>query len=341
MKRYYLPIISAILILTLNSCATLFNSKWTNVTIITSAPSKALLDGKSLNYYGTRKLITIDRSNQPLKITAYNDSVSKTISVKPINSFAYWLNAYPSIHFWTGFCIDTKTGKRYAYPKIVYMDLNKNDNTYLTYIPLNESYHKYSNILKITPLKLTGQINPAIELSYERRTGNSFSTQIMASYLLPKSVWGVSTDFNPDIKGGRVSLEEKFYFKKSAPLGPYFSLEFNYLKNRYRDIWDFGVKNIYSDTTYNFTNYRDEYGINKQTYSLNLKFGYQMIVKRLSLDFYGGLGLKYKDVVHFDRTNPADEMEMPRHPNIYYITNLNGRSWTVSIPLNFRIGWTF
>lgn len=113
------------------------------------------------------------------------------------------------------------------------------------------------------------------------------------------------------------------------------------MKNRYKDIGYFGVKNIYSDTTYNFTNYPDSFGIKKQTYSLNFKLGYQFIFKRLSFDLYAGLGLMRKNVKHFDRIDPSDEMEMPRHPNIYYIANREGKYWAVSIPLNIRIGWLF
>jgi len=340
-KRYSIPIFSMVLILILSSCATLFNGKYTNFTIITDVPSKLILNGDSLNYEGTSKLVALNRSKKPFTATAYTDSISKTVSVKAVNSFAFWMNLYPAMPFWTGFLVDAKASKRYTYPRIVYINLTKNDTAYLTYTPLSETFHRYSNILKITPLKLIGLVNPAIELSYERRTDNSFSTQIMGSYLLPRSVWFNDNDNNHDIKGFRVALEEKFYFKKSAPIGPYISLEFNYLKNRYKATEYFGVENIYSDSTYNYTNYADEYGINKQTYSLNLKFGYQKIVKRLSIDFYGGLGIKYKDVVHFDRLNPDDAREMPRHPNVYYIANRSGRSWSVNIPLNFRIGWTF
>ncbi len=315
----------------------MFNSKKTSVTIITSNLNNLVIDKDTIKNISTSNSFTFDRDKKPITITTFNDSLTKTVSVKSKNSFAYWLNLYPNVHLWTGFYIDTKTKKRYTYPKTVYIDLSSNDISYLTYKP----FDNFRNIFKITPLKLVGIVNPSVELSYERKTGHSFSTQLMASYLLPISVMDIGNDFKPDIKGFRVSLEEKYYFKKSAPLGPYVSFEFNYLNNQYKDVWNFGVKNIYSDTTYNFTNYPDTFGIKKQTYSFNLKFGYQLIVKRLSFDIYGGLGLRYKDVKHFDRINPNDDMEMPRHPNVYYITNLEGKYWTVSIPLNVRIGWTF
>lgn len=315
----------------------MFNSKKTSLTIITSKPSNLVFDKDTIKNLSTSNSLTVDRDNKPIIVTAITDSLTKTVSIKSKNSFAYWLNIYPNWHLWTGFYIDTKTKKRYTYPKTVYIDLATNDSSYLTYKP----FDNYRNIFKITPLKLVGIVNPSIELSYERRTVRSFSTQLMASYLLPISVMDIGNDFKPEIKGFRVSIEEKYYIKKSAPLGPYVSFEFNYLNNKYKDIWNFGVKNIYSDTTYNFTNYPDTFGIKKQTYSFNLKIGYQLIVKRLSFDFYAGLGLRYKDVRHFDRINSNDEMEMPRHPNIYYYTNLDGKYWSISIPLNARIGWIF
>lgn len=171
--------------------------------------------------------------------------------------------------------------------------------------------------------------------------GQNFSTQLSASYYLPTNIYDLENNFKPNIKGYSFAIEEKYYLNKSTPLGTYLSFEFKYLNNQYKDIWNFGVKNIFYDTTSNFTNYTDTFGIKKQTYSFNLKLGYQLLIKRFAIDFYAGLGLRYKDVKHFDRINPKDEMEMPRHPNLYYITNREGKYWTVSIPINIKIGWTF
>jgi hypothetical protein len=192
-----------------------------------------------------------------------------------------------------------------------------------------------------TPLKLIGEFNPSIELSYSRKTFKRLSTQLTAAYLFPVGLIDMGNDFKPEIKGYSVGIEEKFYFKELAPHGPYFSVNFNYLNKQYKDIWDFGVEDIYSDTTYNFTNYTDTFGIKNKTYSFNFKLGYQVIVRRISFDFYMGLGVKFKNVTHFDRINPDDKMEMPRHPNINYNANREGKYWRGSMPLNLRIGWTF
>lgn len=321
------------------SCATLFNSRTENLTIITSEPSKIVVSHDTSNFYLTQQNLIVPRSKEPLNISTINPTSSKSISIKSKSSFAYWLNLYPS-SAWTGFLIDMNNPKRYSYPRTIFINTRSKENSYLTYKPIDSTISKLNNIIKFTPLKLVGLSNSGIEVSFERKTGNYFSTQIMASYLLPSNFLD-AYDYKPMYKGFRLGIEEKLYFKKSALYGPYLGLEFNYMKNQYKNISWFGVKNIYSDTTYNFTNYPDSIRIHKQTYSINLKLGYQYFVNRFSFDVYVGLGARYKDVVHLDRINPKDDMEMPRHPNFYYITNLNGKYWTLSIPLNFRIGWTF
>ena len=341
MNKRYINRVLLILILAFSSCATIFNAKTTYVTVITSSPSKMILEGRTLNYTGTKKIINVERKNEPLNITVFNDSVTKTVNIASINSSAYWLNLYPNLHLWTGFLIDAKTNKRYSYPETVYIDLAKNDGTYLTYKPLDKSYSKYSNILKLSALKMFDLMNPAIDLSYERRTGKSLSTQFMVSYLLPNIVWNFRNTYKPEIKGYRVAVEEKYYFWKSANLGPYISFEVNYMKNKYRDIATFGPKIIQGDTTHIPIEYADSIGIKKQTYSFNFKFGYQFILKRLSIDFSAGIGLRYKDVVHTDRINPNDVMISRFFLNFGNISNQNGKYWTAIFPLNVRIGWTF
>lgn len=90
------------------------------------------------------------------------------------------------------------------------VDFAKKDSSYYTYKQSGKPLMEYTNILKITPLKLVGILNPAIELSYERRTGPNFSTQLMASYLLPMTIMDIGSAFKPDIKGFRVAIEENY-----------------------------------------------------------------------------------------------------------------------------------
>lgn len=337
MKTTILLILTSLIF---SSCATLLNSRTDSINIVTNEPTKIKVANDTLPVISKDHFVTVDRSKDSLEILAFSEQNKKSVKIKSRNSFAYWLNLYPSTA-WTGFLIDKNNPKRYNYPETVYIDLNDSDNDYLTYKPLDSTFAKYTSILKLTPLRTVSIINSGFEISYEKKLSNSFSTQIMASYLLPVSLWDLGYEFKPEIKGFQIAFEEKYYLKKSAPLGLYMSFEFNYLQNEYSDIGRFAVANIYSDTLYNNTNYTDTIGIRKKTYSFNLKLGYQYIINRFSIDIYAGLGARYKDVIHTDRLKPEDEMEIPGHPNVYYITNKDGQYWTISIPLNIRIGWTF
>lgn len=327
-------------VLTHCSCATIFNSQTTSVTIKTSKPVSLTVNKDTVANLVTSKTFSLKRDNKPLVVTASSENLAKTVFVKSKNSLAYWLNLYPNLHLWSGFYIDTKTKKRYTYPKTIYIDLDTVDSSYSTYRPIPKTHKSSLNIFKITPLKVIGLTNPSIETVYERRTGNRFSTQLMASYLLP-NVLETSNDFSQNVKGFRLSVEEKFYVKKSAPYGPYLSLEFDYLNNRYNSISNFEEQNGQAKSPDNFEYYSDVFGIKKQTYNLNFKLGHQLINRKLVFDFYAGLGLRYKNTRHFDRINPDDKMEMPRHPNVYYMANLEGKRLTISLPLNARIGWRF
>lgn len=193
-----------------------------------------------------------------------------------------------------------------------------------------------NNIIKITPVRLTNLSNSSIEVGYERKTSRRFSTQFMAAWLLPRSLWDRELGLQPDNKGYQLAIEEKFYLKKTALSGLYFSFEIKYLNNKHDVISEFGL-----DTGYYSPGYLDTFRIEKQTISYNIKFGFQKIVKRFSFELFAGIGLKQKNVQHLDRLNPEDDMKLPRHPNLHYYTNMEGKCLAVSVPLNIRIGWVF
>ena len=158
---------------------------------------------------------------------------------------------------------------------------------------------------------------------------------MIVSYLLPEKILTYKNETPANIKGLRLSLEERLYLKKSAPIGPYMSLEIDFLKSQYRHSSSF-VSKLKEDSTYN-----DVFNIKKYLYTLNYKIGYQKNLNRVSFDIYVGLGLRYRNVTHFNRMHPEDEMLTPRHPIIDYISNREDKNWTISIPLNLKIGWLF
>ena len=300
----------------LSSCATLTNSRITAARIIISHPATLVINGDTLDHQLEKRKIFLERDSVATEITAFNDSLLKTIQLLPVNSFSYLMNAYPG--FWPGFWIDRHSKKRYGYPQTVYINLRDTTQNYLRYMPLDEQYLHYKNILKIAPLKFLGLVNPSVALSYERRTGNAFSTQLTVAALLSDWQLKLAGQFSTETRGGRVAIEEKWYYKQSALSNQYVGLELEYLKKRNRQL-----------------------GIERRNISLNIKYGYQKIIKRFVMDFYFGAGIRYRNVWHTDRQHPEDMMTTPRHPNVHHIRSQPGEYFTFCMPLNLSIGWLF
>lgn len=326
MKR---QIILGLILVTCSSCATLFNSKTTQLNIITDTPATIVMNKDTVKSFNNRIHIKVLRQQTPILLKVSNESISKNITIHSKNSFAYWSNL--GFLYGVGALIEMNKPKRYTYPTTIYLSMKNNSANYYT-IDTAAIKNKFC-IVKLSPLKLVDLTNSGIELSCEKRTDNYFATQVMASYLLPISIWNLNYGLKPNIKGFRLAIEEKYYFQKSAPSGPYTSLELNYLKDSYI--------NSHFDNIYNNTNYPDSLRINKQTLSINLKIGYQHFIKRVAFDCYVGLGFRYKDVRYLDKINPNGDIERGRYFNFNHITSQKGRYWTIIIPMSVRIGWTF
>ncbi len=126
MKKNFLLLI---LVLISYSCATLYNSPYKNVTIVTSDESKIIYDGDTISTSENKAEISVERGPKPFTIIVENDSMSKQVDVKSQNSQIYWAN----IPFIYGFIFDYKNNKRYSYPRNVYIDTRNSNNTYSKY----------------------------------------------------------------------------------------------------------------------------------------------------------------------------------------------------------------
>jgi hypothetical protein len=319
-----------------SSCATLFNRKTERLTVITEKPGTIRFNGYISDPVTKRIDVNVPRSKNNLTLSVEKQDTTSNYYIKPHSSAVYWLNLDPFTLF-LGFLIDMNNPKRYSYPATVYIP-KESTAGYLTYVPLDSSTATLKNIIKITPFRLVSLSNSSIELVLERKTSPALSSQIMLSYLLPKNLMDYNRSFKPRNTGYRFSFEEKFYIKNSSPIGPYFAFEINHLNSRYRDNAEF------EQISYNREplSYGDTIIVRKRTTSLNLKFGYQTTAGKLSFDYYCGIGARYRNVIHQDRINPYDDMQVPYlKANFYYLNNLERKNWTFVFLLNFRIGWMF
>jgi hypothetical protein len=279
----------------------------------------------------------VKRSKHPLKVSVTSSQSTVNYNIQAHSSFAYWLNLYPA-SFWLGFLVDMNNPKRYTYPRSIYFNTNDSSAIYHTYKPLDSVTAKRNNIIKFTPFRLFALSNPGVELSYERKTGNHFSTELMATYLLPSNILA-NEDFNA--RGYRFGAEEKFYFNNPAPEGPYLSFGINHLNTHYNIIEAFGPEGNNSHYNNHLESYRDSISIYKRTTDFNFTFGYQDIAGRVTFDYFVGLGIRNRNVIHGNRINPDDVMVSPIDLNFNYLSNLEGKYSSVIFLLGVKIGWLF
>ena len=135
--------------------------------------------------------------------------------------------------------------------------------------------------------------------------------------------------------GTRISFEEKYFPGKNNG-SQYYSLEAVYLNVRYKT-------NSYfiQDTALGTPEYNDSFRVAKQTFAFNFKYGIQIPLKRFVIDISAGIGVKYKSVEQMDMLDPKAYEVTSRHPNVYELSNKEGKYFTVNVPINLRFGYTF
>lgn len=332
----------------LSSCASIFNSKTTELTIIPT--EKTAIEIVSVQEIYTRRdtisehNLRVLRGEEILNVKLTSADRTKSVYIFPKNSFAYALNFVPFAPFPTylipnlaGVLIDRNNPKRYTYPKNIYVDMEKEGNDFTTYRPLEKVYQGYNNILKINLLKMASLDVGGVEMSFERKTSDEFSTQLTAAYTLP-AIWNFN-GFKPrKLSGFQLAVEERYYWGETAPVGFYLAGEFVYLNNSYYFTDAFIAENQYYTVFY-----EDEFKVKKQTFSLNAKIGKQFFIKRFSVDFSVGAGLRYKNVKHRDIINPDARFRNDLYvfPERKHLNNRAGRYLTVSLPMSLKVGWLF
>jgi hypothetical protein len=323
------------------SCTTLFNRRTQKVHITTSVPTKVTVNKHTYTTTDTLHHIRVDRKRGAMLITATSDSTVKMLALRPHISPTYWINSISP--YGIGFLIDLTNPKRYAYPRHIYLDMKGNndmkgnktdivDTSRFYSYPPSKSFlpSAYKNSFKITPMKLLGRINPGIELAYERKTSNYFSTTVFGSYLI-SPLFGYNRSH-----GYKIGVEEKFYLAQSAMQGPYLSLLVDYFTKKHEKIAIFNNLSIIDS----IPNYRDTINIHQSIASLCVKLGYQYIYKQLAVDVYIGAGVQYRDIKYTDQLNPNHKED--RFPMFSFYPPVSpGIRWWVRLPINIRVGWAF
>jgi len=198
------------------------------------------------------------------------------------------------------------------------------------------------HIIKFNSTKLINFSFPGIEFGYEHRYGR-LSSQFSVAYLV---------DITKDLKvisynGCNFKFEEKFFFKKQPPNNItrfYLSTEISY---NYVEIYqtrqflpiEYKQLDEYEQEQYAYTG---NFNSQRQAIIANLKFGFQIIIKKIILEPCWGGGIGFHNVIYYDKLNPNDILFDQSHPlSLNHVINKEGFQVLPNFNFSFKIGITF
>lgn len=193
------------------------------------------------------------------------------------------------------------------------------------------------NILKIGPGQLVNSSNPGIEIAFERFTGERFSSQIVLNYLTINDIYEGEVERTG---GYRIAFEEKYYVPNYRS-GGFIALELDFFKNGLKTSETFTETFINDQGMQEIREIENDYVVKRDVFSVNFKLGKQFNYSRFIFTIYGGFGLRFKNIYEEGRIGEDEDIKGSFF-SLFSNPNLEpGKTTTISLPLNIRVGYTF
>ncbi len=242
------------LLLLLSSCASILNGPTQTITIITSTPSKVIVNADTLVTTTGRLRLSVERKPEDLVLTVANDSLVKMITLKSKSSWAYWLNAYPAPLLGLGLWLERDKPERYTYPGKLHINLGDTEGrSFMAYSERKSSkvrLHFSVPYVNSFLLKPDGEVDQKISSGFLGMSGG-FDYAYSATRYFNLTVTG-ATDFLMPIP---VPLEYEGEYKIAATL--YASVSHNHELKRFsagyglsfsRNLWRVNYNAFSADT---------------------------------------------------------------------------------------------
>ena len=187
------------------------------------------------------------------------------------------------------------------------------------------------NQIKLSAEQLFNPINRGVKLSYERCYSRSrWSSEVGGTILIP-----ILNDYEQN--GFRGHFSQKYFYKRKR-IHQYIGIGYEFQYSNFSDVGYFTDSTL---ITYPYDGIKDEYRARKELHIVNLLWGFQIIKNHFIFEFGGGIGIKYRNVEHFDRSNPDYEMVRPRHPNVNYSSKVESEGFHINFPITIKVGYVF
>ncbi|MDQ8003400.1 MAG: hypothetical protein REI64_01295 [Pedobacter sp.] len=332
MKLTFLKILILTAVSSLCSCATIFNTKHTNITLVGDKATRFVVATDS-SVNNIREFL-VERNKKPLVVNVLrNDTLLKTTTINSNISKTFYLNFLIAYGLIGGF-IDYNKPKMFSYPEYQFFDNEKLKFVYAR--PDNiELPEKNKFLLKIAPLNMvTNFTNPSMMVGAEVKNNSSFSTNFYIGYgfdgLLPNA---------NDYQNFRFSIEQRKYLRNIVFNGTYVGFEIDYFKTKYTKELSYSLDNDVEKDYYERHYENDIFLFNKRVVNYSAKFGYQFKKGKMYFDLISGLGIRNKKTILNNDPNLRVRFMRSRHPNIYDYSNEIGNISGVNFTMGVRIGF--
>ena len=251
----------------------------------------------------------------------------------------YWSNAFLVSAYIigapAGALVDELTGKKWTYPKQVYIDLNS-PKGYLNYFPMDSSYHKLKNRISFTPLSSIELYHPGFEFSYLRHHNTESATQLTFSSLIARN-----DEYSRQAEGFELGLEHKIYLRNGERTRIYVSGSVDYLNKDHRAETNLRIPEE-NRPEWEWDRFTRLVDIEKRFINFTPRIGMeQYITKRLVLEAYTGIGMRFRNV----RMPGIDPETVVPNDGWFWdsegLSNSPGKNFGLNFDANFRIGIQF
>lgn len=192
-----------------------------------------------------------------------------------------------------------------------------------------------NNQVKLSLFNLMDNINPGIEIGYERMYAKRWATQVSYTFLTRLGAANLYSDYYHRFSGRRYIIEQKYYLrsKNESRLRHYVALDYTDLRADAREDREYasapGSREYVLDTI----------DIHRKTGAVNIRWGMQLYIirKRVVLDFTTGFGVKYRRVMI---TGEDPGLGKAKGWDIFDMYR-DTKGWKINLPLNVRVGYRF
>ncbi len=336
-KNQKLLLLSTVIILGCSSCATIFNRSNQVVSIRSNEQTNYVFEGDTIYNQSTNDLnILVRREKRPLDLMAFNETGTKALQIKAKWTPLLGLNLFTP--YLSGLLVDEISGKKFTFPKKIFVDMSDPETPYLPYFPMSPSRLKHKNQISISPFPLISDYHPGIDFGYQRLHGGKFATKFNIRYFLPRN-----NNYARNARGFTFEILPKYYLRNQNVTRIYAALSIEYLRKDHEAAFEFFIPDNFDDDDLTNDTFSQILPLEKRFISFTPRIGIERYLSdRWVLDAFFGIGLRYRET-RIIGANPDFDLRVDDDGwfDFSYNSNRPDKRLDANFDLNFSIGWVF